>query len=218
MSVQSAPETYQCTECGGSRTPDESVGSFCSHTCLYRHKGANTLEQIKSDHRFCSTCFRQVKSVEKPPEEWVDDATSMIQAAFDAGATVTQFDGELALDATDASTRRRTAGESVVGYQYPTESANFVEDLRPVDNDRQHAWRKARGVYGCKCGAIDLRERDDILESAEGASVLVNLLRCLQLLYHQDAIQHRPEKDELWAGLREHWRDYEYAIGRALFA
>lgn len=75
MSVSNpSTQTYECKVCGGPRTPTTSVrGSFCSTACFDRHKqrkhARDILATIRKDHRFCGTCFRQTKEVEKPPSE-----------------------------------------------------------------------------------------------------------------------------------------------------
>jgi len=67
--TEHATETYTCRQCDGPRTPELSVGgSFCSERCLFRHRGAKVLQQIAADHRWCATCFRQIKHTHRPPE------------------------------------------------------------------------------------------------------------------------------------------------------
>lgn len=219
MSVTTSPERQlvQCGQCDDQYPQTESVaGSFCSQDCHLRSKGEGALAQIDSDHRFCSTCYRQVKTVERPPDAWVEDATSMIQAALDAGATVTQYDGHLALDATDAATRRRTAGESVIGYQYPTESARPAEDIRPVQGTDRIERTQTRGVYGCECGAIDLRKHDGTLASIEGADMVFNLAACLRHLHAEGALQRQARVGPLVDALLES-KDLSLAVGASLY-
>lgn len=213
-------ETAECQHCGGPRNPDASVGgSFCSHECYYNAKGTKALNQIKQDHLFCSTCFRQVKTVEEPPDGWVDDAVDPVQVALDAGASITNNDGDLVLDATEAATHRRTVGECVIGYQFPTEHTEFAEDA--IGTEDHEPWdspvKKSIGVYGCECGAIDLHERDTTLASVEGGTVLINLVRCLATLHAKGAIKQPPDTDMLFDGLRE-THDFEYAVGMCLYA
>lgn len=66
MSTQSRALGYACEHCEGRR---QDGASFCSTECRYRHKGENVLRNIRFDHRFCSTCYRQLRDIEKPPDE-----------------------------------------------------------------------------------------------------------------------------------------------------
>lgn len=69
------PDWYDCSYCGEPyRDGTGDGGSFCSYRCHddhQREKAANNvIETIRKDHRFCSTCFRLIAEVEKPPERW----------------------------------------------------------------------------------------------------------------------------------------------------
>lgn len=68
-------EWHDCSYCGDPyRDGTGDGGSFCSVRCHDDHRrekaAANVLEVIREDHRFCSTCFRLIAEVEKPPEKW----------------------------------------------------------------------------------------------------------------------------------------------------
>lgn len=73
MSVLNSPRgTCTCAQCGGERDPDASVkGSYCSQECHEEHRREkavnNVLNTIQYDHRFCFTCFRQLKEIDHPP-------------------------------------------------------------------------------------------------------------------------------------------------------
>ena len=73
MSVTITQERrYDCSfaDCDGDRTPSTSVaGSYCSEECATRAVGRAFLRDVEHDHRFCWSCFRQRKEVEKPPDE-----------------------------------------------------------------------------------------------------------------------------------------------------
>lgn len=65
-------ERYSCGhgDCDNDRTASTSVaGSYCSRECRDRADGKGLLEDIRQDHRFCWSCFRQRKSIEKPPAQ-----------------------------------------------------------------------------------------------------------------------------------------------------
>jgi len=65
-------DTYECglDECENTRTKTSSVkGSFCSHECAARHEGRKLLRNIRDDHRFCWSCWRARKTIERPTAE-----------------------------------------------------------------------------------------------------------------------------------------------------
>ena len=65
---------YECSleDCDCERTPTSSVdGSFCSRDCADRAHGRALLRDIRQDHRFCWSCFRQRKRVERPTDEFL---------------------------------------------------------------------------------------------------------------------------------------------------
>jgi len=63
---------YDCSldGCDNDRTPASTVaGSYCSRECADRSDGRALLRDIRQDHRFCWSCFRQRKEVERPTDE-----------------------------------------------------------------------------------------------------------------------------------------------------
>lgn len=116
MSASTHPTPdYQCSHCEDEfDVTDAYRGSFCSPDCYQRHKGESVLRNIAGDHRWCATCFRQIKSVERPTAAFVD-----------------QLQG----DETKAS---------VVGFQYETPHTERAVDefggdgtaTRPVERSR----------------------------------------------------------------------------------
>jgi len=65
-------QRYTCAhdDCNNTRTQTSSVdGSYCSRDCADRSAGQAFLQDIKQDHRFCWSCFRQRKRVERPPKK-----------------------------------------------------------------------------------------------------------------------------------------------------
>lgn len=73
MSVElTRQRRYECAlkGCDNERTRTSSVdGSFCSRACADRAQGRALLQDIRQDHRFCWSCFRQRKRVERPTDE-----------------------------------------------------------------------------------------------------------------------------------------------------
>jgi len=107
----------------------------------------------------------------------------------------------------------KRAPECAIGTQHQTEhtvwGVDDVSDDPYVTLDRQR--------WSCECGAVDPSERDAILEDVEIEAAVPNLLRTLHFLDRSGQIDRRPSKERLFNALREAWRDWEYAIGRALY-
>jgi len=75
MAVSTDTETYSCSQCGDSFPAAAAIkGSFCSSECVDRHRAekeaTRILNQLQYDHRFCFTCFRQLKDVYLPESRW----------------------------------------------------------------------------------------------------------------------------------------------------
>lgn len=103
--------------------------------------------------------------------------------------------------------------EAVIGHQHPRPEAAFLVD---ADGDTP-ADRIERGRIGCQCGNVDHSTHDATLEHVERERVLTNLLVCLRILAREGSIAARPSKDRLFATLREHGREWDLAIGRAIY-
>lgn len=74
MSVHTSTpsQSVECGQCGDQFQLPATSGSFCSPECHDEHRRQKLVddffETLEHDHRFCSTCGRQVKEIEKPPE------------------------------------------------------------------------------------------------------------------------------------------------------
>jgi len=74
MSVHTStpPQSVECGQCGDQFQLPATAGSFCSPECHNEHlrekRADDFFETLEHDHRFCSTCGRQLKEIEKPPE------------------------------------------------------------------------------------------------------------------------------------------------------
>lgn len=197
MSVQpeTAEQQFQCAHCGEPRDPHASVGgSFCTEECRIAHKGRSALNQIESDHRYCASCFRQVKTTHRPTDEELRE-----------------------MDV------RWSIREAFIGYQWRTEHGVPAEvelpDMEPADADIQIENPPVRGATGCVCGAIDHRDHDADLARIEGlASVGQHLLVCLRELAEREALDADPCPREFLDALEERPGDWEHAAGRALYA
>lgn len=100
------------------------------------------------------------------------------------------------------------------GLQYPTErTVHAIDEAVPEDLGQEIAFTR----WGCDCGAVDPNTVHADLQEIHLATVLHNCLLALQDLYEREAIPHPPARERYFAGLREHWRDARYAIGRAIY-
>lgn len=69
MSTTNPPsrETYECTVCGiATPAPETIEGNYCSRDCYHRKRGQRLLNLLRHDHRYCYTCFRQRKTIDRP--------------------------------------------------------------------------------------------------------------------------------------------------------
>jgi len=57
-------------------------GSYCSLECFFEAKGQNILTQITNDHRWCRSCFRRQKTIEKPPEWFLKERPYSIRESI----------------------------------------------------------------------------------------------------------------------------------------
>lgn len=178
-------DTYPCEreDCDEQFSEQTAVkGSYCSRECFHRSKGANALSEIQRDHRFCATCFRQLK-----------DVTPKSDLDLDRVGPITS--------------------EAVIGFQHPRPEAEHVVDVTGTTPHDRFEF----GRLGCQCGNVDPSLRDETLERVEREAVLLNLLVCLRILDREGKVANRPSKDRLFATLRQAGRDWELAIGRALY-
>lgn len=185
-------DTCEHADCDAEFVVEHAIrGNYCSAECFYRHKGANVLDEIRRDHRLCATCFRQIKSVERP-----------------GGVS-------LKVEPPDHEGAAGGVRETIIGRQYPTEHTTWGLDVHQLDDyvilDRTR--------WSCECGTVDPSERDDIIEQVEldDNGIVGDLLETLHFLERSGAIDRRPSKQRLFEALREEWRDWEFAIGRCLY-
>ena len=187
-------------------------GDVCSEECHYRHKGEKAVNILRHDHRLCASFGRWVKTVSRPNEDWKHERSSAVETVLKNGGEYHNVDGlGIALDATDASDRRPTATEQVIGYQYPTENAEHVEKEYAIDE-----YRVQYGTgLGCKCGMTNTRETDNILRGIELASVLANYVVVFRELEREGQLDQRMSKDVFFETFKD-TRDIEHAVGKGL--
>jgi hypothetical protein len=189
MSATTHDETYSCQHCGDDRTPATSVrGSFCSATCSFRQYGQQALRRLYSDHRFCGSCFRRIKTTSRPAENTLRDARVS-----------------------------RLVRESFVGYQSRTPAATVGVDEFGCIGDNE-AVRIEGTRLSCECGTVDPQDRHEVLRRLDIRETVVALWHALVELERAGALDQRPNRDDYFGALREHGPDFEYAVGRALHA
>lgn len=75
----------ECAYCGAWRNPEKDVaGSYCSAFCYFADRGRKALKNVEKDHRFCRSCFAQVKTIERPPEDYPEFVVGYQYATDDA--------------------------------------------------------------------------------------------------------------------------------------
>lgn len=149
MSTTSQPtnveETYDCTYCDDEfPAPTAVAGSFCSTSCHRAHRREKRVREvfreIEQDHRFCATCGRQLKTVDKP------NTTVVVGPSRHQ-----EWDH---------------AKDVLVGYQYRTEHAETGEISLDVDEaaDRPIVEDGVATGTVCKCGNTAHQHEEPILQ------------------------------------------------------
>jgi len=195
MSTTQTParESYPCTVCDDEFAAGTAFhGSYCSAECYYRHKGRDIIRDIKQDHRWCATCFRPLKEVEEPPEGhsvWVEGPRGRPD--------------------------ENVQEDVLVGYQYRTETTEWVVDEQDMPNaflPLEHS------RWGCDCGAVDPSTQSDTLRHVHAETVIDALYACLEQLAAEDNVAHEPSRGALFDALREEPWDWPHAAGAAIYA
>jgi hypothetical protein len=208
MSIRiSSAETDTCDDpgCDERYIAPNGVDGHCSQDCADRHRGRKLLRNVRTDHRWCWSCWKPKKTIEKPSEQYRN-------RAFDeSGVELTQDgDGELFVQRYGQEDTR----DAVCGFEHYTRHVT-------------------RGPYGieCECAAIshDIDEwdrRDEGVPAWRLKRIVDQMRREGQHDHHFD-----PEAfaNTLWRGRRvpptwDHivplpeWSDavLELAVGRAL--
>jgi len=163
-------ETYECVQCDDHFAAERSVaGSFCSGECYRAHqrekRADSVLELIAHDHRFCVTCCRQLKEIERPTDEQLRSIDGMHSA------------------------------ESLVGLEYQTQHADhglktdpalFWEDEDGTEHtpDAHTASQAAREGVVCTCGATDTGDVSDAIRaSLDAGQLALRLVAVIEALH-----------------------------------
>lgn len=210
--VHSAVETYPCADqaCDEHFAAHDSVdGSYCSQTCSYRDDGRSILRNIAHDHRYCTSCFRQVKEIERPQEHQ-----------------------RVVVGPVDHDQLQATSQDVLVGYQYRTKHsdigpketrAHHIIDAQPDTHDRKPTPADSLTMTGtiCACGTTD--HRDDYLRTHDHVDIPQAARRLHSILedhYHDGQLDTQPDSAQLVQALLDSLDDdtpdWAAAIGAAL--
>lgn len=212
MSVTNQTSTERCKDCGEQMNDFYSPG-YCSHECYYRKRGEDAMDVVRDDHRICATCLRYLKDIERPPEDWKEERGSSLRVAMNRGAEYHSVDEQtIALDVSELNKIPVTAVDSVIGFEYGTENAEGVVKEIEVD---EHTRVCTHGV-GCICGNTDPSETFEYAREVEPKQLLVNFITTFRRLEAEGHIDRRIDKDVFFDAFRDS-RDWEYALGRALY-
>jgi len=197
-------ETWECDFCEADHAAHDFFNdAMCSEECERRDRAETLLNKLRHDHRFCFSCGRRLKTVERPPED------------------VTLVVGPCRHDAVP-----NVAKDVLVGYEYATEHADHgeisldvVDDPRrghihPEAEDRLLADRVGNGVT-CSCGATDHRDADPTLRSRWAIEVAHNLQEATAELRAEGKTDERLRRDAHFDALIE-GASHEDALAQAL--
>jgi len=121
------PDHFECSRegCDERKTQYGMVdGSYCSEECAARATGADFLDVVEHDHRFCWSCFRRRKEIERPTAETRRGLGPVTDEALIGYEYSTEHvsEGEWGLECTcgavDHDTPAYDARESVPYYWY----------------------------------------------------------------------------------------------------
>lgn len=207
MSVQVVkPDSYECSRenCDEEFPQPQAVkGSYCSRECAVLVQGEKLLGHLRRDHRFCHSCFRQLKEIERPTTEFLRSRQGV---------------------ATDA-----IVGYEYLTPNAELGPANRVAPHAKLDpgapgSDDPPAPADTLTVSGttCTCGTTD--HRDGWLRETETTSIpsaTLRLCRILAFLGREGQHDKRVDARVLVDTLRETKQqndelDWQRAVGRAI--
>jgi len=195
MSATTPQQT--CDYCGTAEPVSQLVqptpnNNYCSETCYLRHRGVKALNQVRQDHRLCASCGRQLKELDKPPEEFVERIKR---------------------------TNGPATAEAIVGFQDRTPEGDT--GIKEYEGEHEASPLYREGTI-CDCGVVDTREGDDTLREREWQSVLANFVQVLRLLEREGAIMERLDVQLFAAVFKKSREkhgtgDLELALGAGLY-
>jgi len=208
--------------CDASYRIVDGVAGHCSQECAHRHRGRAFLNTFRFDHRFCATCFAQLKDVDSPSDHWRNRKQDPVEYAIEQGGKfVDAGGGELVLDATDCEHQKTIDPEQVTGFQSFREhgTIGLVHHETPagVPNETR------RGTICDACGNATLTEADDILRRSNLKLVVQNLLAAGEAVYDEGQTDHELTPAALVDELRRQFDadgelDFALAVGVSIHA
>ena len=190
-------QVYECAQCGGDRRSSTSVaGSFCSTACHRDHqrekRAGEIFELLEHDHRFCATCARQLKTVEKPPRQLV-----IPPSLHDADWG--------------------NASDVLVGYQHRTKHAETGEISLDVDDEADRPIVQDGVATGtiCQCGNTAHRHEEDTIRERGAFTTAHYLARAARVLRAEDKHDVRLDRRRLFDAVLE-GESHRDAIARAV--
>lgn len=165
-------------------------GQYCSRDCRYRDVAAGLLETIRYDHRFCASCYRQIREV-YPPGRRLNSRHVYADGPDDPAAEMNEIP------------------EWAVGYAVPLPGTEpgLSESLRPrnptegdwetVPDDSEHL----RMV--CQCGATHHQTVDRPLPLDELMDTAKRLSGTLDALLSEEKHDWHHNRDTLLNEVRE---------------
>ena len=199
-----------CNTCSTAfDTNDSPHEEHCSRECYFEEKGEGALNQLASDHKLCSSCFRYVKSTHCPSTDFLEDRASKVRNALNAGGEYSEVDGKVVLDVRGARTKRQPGIETERGYcyigmQYPTTHTRYLHG--------------SSGRWVCECGNVDLGHHNEVLAGVDYESTVACLLSRLVEFYEKGAIQESPSESVFYEWLEKDGVGLETAVGASLHA
>lgn len=101
------------------------------------------------------------------------------------------------------------------GFQHPTPKTTIGVDVFSED---EYGVPRTEGTrWSCSCGAVDPSTVSAAIQNTMLTEVIANCFRALEYLHDRGKIPDPPSQRRYYAGLREHWRDARYAVGRACY-
>ena len=171
-----------CGHCGGVFNPVVAVeDAYCSTGC-YRSserakKSDEIFELLDHDHRFCGTCFSQLKDVHKPSKTVVVGPPQ-----------IGEHDWEVAKDVLVGFQTRLPAAEIGEKTTDVNTSAGWIE-RDSVDN--------ARTATICRCGNTEHSHREPVIQRLLGLHVADRLIEAVETLQEEDKIDTRIDEEQL---------------------
>jgi hypothetical protein len=209
MSVTKRPQT----ECNGCHDQFRTGynGAYCSRQCYFEAKGQRALNKIAHDHKLCASCGALLKTVDEPTEGWKNERGGYQNTVINHGGSLTNVDDlGIVLDATDASQRKPTSVDSVIGHEHHT--PNTTEG---VDGEETNTGEVTYTRVSCTCGNVDPSEEIDELREIHAARTLANVYKRLVELHSNGAIDKRIDKESYFEAYKES-SSLAYAVGVGL--